>query len=45
MPEAHILKETEKIYDLKNPTARMSKSTAYPKGSVNVIDDDTTIAK
>jgi len=45
MPEAQILKETAKIYDLQNPTAKMSKSAADPKGLVNLMDDDTTIAK
>ncbi len=45
MPEAHILKETAKIYDLQNPTAKMSKSAQDPKGLVNLMDDDTTIAK
>jgi len=45
MPEAHILKETAKIYDLQNPTAKMSKSAADPKGQVNLMDDDSTIAK
>jgi tryptophanyl-tRNA synthetase len=45
MPEAHILKETAKIYDLQNPTAKMSKSAADPKGLVNLMDDDSTIAK
>lgn len=45
IPEAHILKETAKIYDLQNPTAKMSKSAADPKGLVNIMDDDATIAK
>ena len=45
MPEAHILKETAKIYDLQNPTAKMSKSAADLKGLVNLMDDDSTIAK
>ena len=45
IPEAHILKETAKIYDLQNPTAKMSKSAADPKGLVNMMDDDTTITK
>jgi tryptophanyl-tRNA synthetase len=45
MPEAHILKETAKIYDLQNPTAKMSKSAADPKGLVNLMDDDSTISK
>jgi tryptophanyl-tRNA synthetase len=45
IPEAHILKETAKIYDLQNPTAKMSKSAADPKGLVNLMDDDNTISK
>ena len=45
MPEAHIFKETAKIYDLQNPTAKMSKSAQDPKGLVNLMDDDSTIAK
>lgn len=45
MPEAHILKETAKIYDLQNPTAKMSKSAADPKGLVNLMDGDSTIMK
>lgn len=45
VPEAHILKETAKIYDLQNPTAKMSKSTGDPKGLVNLMDDDSTIMK
>lgn len=45
IPEAHILKETAKIYDLQNPIAKMSKSAADPKGLVNIMDDDTTISK
>ena len=32
IPEAVILKETAKIYDLQNPTAKMSKSAGDPKG-------------
>ncbi len=45
MPEAHVLKETAKIYDLQNPTAKMSKSAQDPKGLVNLMDDDSTIMK
>ena len=45
IPEAHILKETAKIYDLQNPTAKMSKSVQDPKGLVNLMDDDSTIMK
>lgn len=45
IPEAVILKETAKIYDLQNPTAKMSKSAADPKGLVNIMDDNNTILK
>jgi tryptophanyl-tRNA synthetase len=45
VPEAVILKETAKIYDLQNPTAKMSKSAADPKGLVNIMDDNATILK
>ncbi|MEN9752799.1 MAG: tryptophan--tRNA ligase [Actinomycetota bacterium] len=45
IPEAIILKETAKIYDLQNPEAKMSKSAADPKGLVNIMDDNTVIAK
>ena len=45
LPEAHILKETAKIYDLQNPTAKMSKSAADPKGLINLMDDAATTAK
>ena len=44
VPEAVILKETAKIYDLQNPTAKMSKS-GDPKGLVNLMDDNATIVK
>lgn len=45
VPEAHILKETAKIYDLQNPTAKMSKSAADPKGLVNLMDEPGVITK
>ncbi len=45
IPEAVILKETAKIYDLQNPTAKMSKSANEPKGTVNLLDEDSVIAK
>lgn len=44
IPEAHILKETAKIYDLQNPTAKMSKSND-PKGTINLMDDSAVTAK
>ena len=44
IPEAVILKETAKIFDLQNPTAKMSKS-GDPKGLVNIMDDSSVITK
>jgi tryptophanyl-tRNA synthetase len=44
VPEAYILKETAKIYDLQLPTAKMSKSNE-PKGTINIMDDSALTAK
>ena len=44
IPEAHILKETAKIFDLQNPTAKMSKSNE-PKGTINIMDESSVTAK
>jgi tryptophanyl-tRNA synthetase len=44
IPEAVILKETAKIYDLQNPEAKMSKS-GDPKGLVNIMDESNVILK
>jgi tryptophanyl-tRNA synthetase len=44
IPEGVIFKETAKIYDLQNPTAKMSKS-GDPKGLVNIMDDSSVILK
>ena len=43
-PEPVIQKETAKIYDLQEPTAKMSKS-AGPKGTVSILDDPAVNAK
>ena len=43
VPEAMIVKETAKIVDLQDPTAKMSKSS--PAGCAFLLDDDATIAK
>ncbi|MEV5443420.1 tryptophan--tRNA ligase [Streptomyces sp. NPDC052644] len=45
MPAPYILKETAKIYDLQDPTAKMSKSAATPKGLINLLDDPKVTAK
>ncbi|PLW73612.1 tryptophan--tRNA ligase [Streptomyces sp. SCUT-3] len=45
VPGAHIVKETAKIYDLQDPTVKMSKSAASPKGLVNLLDEPKASAK
>lgn len=45
VPGVHILKSTGKIFDLQNPTAKMSKSTSSPNGVVDILDPEKTIAK
>ncbi|QKW29058.1 tryptophan--tRNA ligase [Streptomyces seoulensis] len=45
VPRAYILKETAKIYDLQEPTAKMSKSASTPKGLINLLDDPKATAK
>jgi tryptophanyl-tRNA synthetase len=43
VPEAFIVKETAKIMDLQEPTAKMSKSS--PSGCVNLLDPIKTTEK
>ncbi|MEU3461493.1 tryptophan--tRNA ligase [Streptomyces sp. NPDC006733] len=45
VPAPHIVKETGKIYDLQDPTAKMSKSASSPKGLINLLDEPKTSAK
>ncbi|WP_267617757.1 tryptophan--tRNA ligase [Gordonia bronchialis] len=45
VPEAFIVKEFAKIYDLQNPTAKMSKSADTDKGLINLLDDPKRSAK
>ncbi|MEZ0492762.1 tryptophan--tRNA ligase [Kineococcus sp. TBRC 1896] len=45
VPEPFIPKETAKIYDLQDPTAKMSKSSSSPNGIVDVMDDPKVTAK
>ncbi|MFF8591275.1 tryptophan--tRNA ligase [Streptomyces sp. NPDC015220] len=45
VPKAYILKETAKIYDLQEPTTKMSKSASTPKGLINLLDDPKVTAK
>jgi len=45
VPEAHIVKGTAKIYDLQDPTSKMSKSAASDAGLINLLDDPKISAK
>lgn len=45
VPEPHILRETAKIYDLQNPSAKMSKSAETEAGLLKILDDPTVTAK
>jgi tryptophanyl-tRNA synthetase len=45
IPKPYILKETAKIYDLQDPTIKMSKSASTPKGLINLLDEPKTTAK
>jgi tryptophanyl-tRNA synthetase len=45
LPEPYILKETAKIYDLQDPTSKMSKSASSPGGIVEMLDDPKVSAK
>lgn len=44
VPKGHIVKSVAKIYDLQDPTAKMSKSSS-PKGTIWLLDDPKTSAK
>ncbi|PZE75121.1 tryptophan--tRNA ligase [Curtobacterium sp. MCBD17_034] len=45
VPEAHILAETARIYDLQTPTSKMSKSAATDAGLIQLLDDPKRTAK
>ncbi|MFF2088851.1 tryptophan--tRNA ligase [Nocardia sp. NPDC058176] len=45
VPEPHIVKGTAKIYDLQDPTAKMSKSASSDAGLINLLDDPKVTAK
>ena len=45
VPEPLIPEGAAKIYDLQEPTAKMSKSGANPKGIINLLDAPKTSAK
>ena len=45
VPEVMIAKQTAKIYDLADPTSKMSKSAATDAGLINLLDDPKVSAK
>jgi tryptophanyl-tRNA synthetase len=45
VPEAYIPKETAKITDLQEPTAKMSKSASSPAGIIDLLEDPAKSAK
>ncbi|MGC7095794.1 tryptophan--tRNA ligase [Amycolatopsis lurida] len=45
VPEPHIVKEAAKIYDLQDPTAKMSKSASAANGIVELLEDPKRSAK
>jgi tryptophanyl-tRNA synthetase len=45
VPEPMIPKATAKIYDLQDPTAKMSKSAATDAGLISLLDDPAKTAK
>jgi tryptophanyl-tRNA synthetase len=45
VPDAHILRSVAKIYDLQDPTAKMSKSAQNDKGIIWLLEDMKRVAK
>lgn len=45
IPSAYILKDTAKITDLQDPTAKMSKSASSPNGIIELLEDPARSAK
>ncbi len=45
VPEVRILKESAKVFDLQNPSAKMSKSGESPQGIIWLLDDPAVTAK
>jgi tryptophanyl-tRNA synthetase len=45
IPEVSIMKETAKIYDLQDPTSKMSKSGDNEKGIIWLLDEPSATAK
>ncbi|MFF9477810.1 tryptophan--tRNA ligase [Streptomyces sp. NPDC014733] len=45
VPNPYIVKETAKIFDLQEPSIKMSKSASSPKGIIDLLDDPKATAK
>jgi tryptophanyl-tRNA synthetase len=45
VPEPYIMRETAKIADLQDPTAKMSKSASSPNGIVELLDEPARVVK
>jgi tryptophanyl-tRNA synthetase len=45
VPEPYIVKDTAKIFDLQDPTAKMSKSASSPNGLIELLEDPKRSAK
>jgi tryptophanyl-tRNA synthetase len=45
VPTAYIVKDTAKITDLQDPTAKMSKSASSPNGIIELLEDPARSAK
>ncbi|MFV2085757.1 tryptophan--tRNA ligase [Micromonospora sp. LOL_021] len=45
VPAPYIIRDTAKILDLQDPTAKMSKSSSSPAGIIDLLDDPAKSAK
>jgi tryptophanyl-tRNA synthetase len=45
VPDAHIVRETAKIFDLQEPTAKMSKSADSQAGVLDLLEDPKSLRK
>ncbi len=45
LPAPYIVKEVAKIYDLQDPSIKMSKSASSPKGLINLLDEPKATEK
>jgi tryptophanyl-tRNA synthetase len=45
VPSPYIIRDTAKIYDLQDPTAKMSKSASSPAGIIDLLEEPNRSAK